>query len=313
MGLALGLTAGGLLLTIGSWPWIFWFNLPVVAGCLIAAVPALRFSAGPPTPFNLSGSVLASATVVAVVLVGTELARPAPSGRIVTAAFATSFTAFALFVATQRRAARPLVTPALLRVRTLPVACAVAALYMASFGAEFFLVTLYLQEQRGYTALAAGLAFLPLAATIVVGNTVAGRVASRWSLWRLLSAAYFIGAVGLAILGLAAATSGSYADALLPGLLISGLGQGMAFTGMFITGTRDLPPESSGTGSALVTTAQYTGGSIGLAALVLIQGQQPDAQTYAVAFTITAAVALTAIPIVVTVLRAEEGAPVHTT
>jgi predicted MFS family arabinose efflux permease len=233
MGLALGVTAGGVLLTVGSWPWIFWFNLPVVAGCLIAAVPALRFSARPlAPPLALSASLLVSATVVAVVLAGTELARPTPSGVVVTAACATALATLALLLITQRRRARPLVASTLLRVQTLRVACAVAALYMASFGAEFFLVTLYLQEQRGYTALAAGLAFLPLAATIVIGNTVAGRAASRWPLRRLLTTGYGTGAVGLAILGLAAATSGSYASALLPGLLISGLGQGMAFTGM---------------------------------------------------------------------------------
>ncbi len=297
VGLALGVTAGGALLTVASWPWIFWINLPIVAVCLLAAGGALRAPSGRDRrPLAVAGALLASAAVVATVLVFTELARTRPSVPVVVAGAIAALVSGGLFARGQRRSDRPLVPRALLSVRSLRTACLASALYMASFGAEFFLVTLYLQDKRGYGALAAGLAFLPLAGTIVVGNTVAGALAGRWRLHRLLAAAYATGAAGLLVLAVAAASSGGYATVILPGLLVSGLGQGMAFTGMFITGTRDLPEESNGTGSALITTAQYTGGSVGLALLVLLLGEHPGPPAYALTFGATAVVALAVLP-----------------
>jgi len=294
VGLALGVTAGGGILEVASWQWIFWINLPIVAVCLLAAGRAVRSTT--PTeraPLATAATLSACAAVVAVVLACTELSRAHPSLPVVAAALVVAVLAGGVLVRSRRR---PLVPRALLGVRALQVACLVAALYMASFGAEFYLVTLYLQDARGYSALAAGMAFLPLAGTIVVGNTVAGRLAGRLPLGRLLSLAYLTGAAGLVVLALAVGTRGGYAAAILPGLLLSGFGQGMAFTGMFITGTRDLPPESNGTGSALVTTAQYLGGSLGLALLVLLHGEHPVAEDFVWTFCATAVIAAAAAP-----------------
>ncbi|KDN80837.1 hypothetical protein KCH_74720 [Kitasatospora cheerisanensis KCTC 2395] len=231
----------------------------------------------------------------------TELSRAHPSVPVMAVSVLTALAAGA-FLAAGRSRRRPLVPGSLLRVRTLQVACVVAALYMASFGAEFYLVTLYLQDVRDWSALAAGIAFLPLAGTIVVGNTLAGRLAGRMPLGRLLATAFLLGAVGLAVLAVAVGAHAGYAAGLLPGLLLSGLGQGMAFTGMFITGTRDLPPQSNSTGSALVTTAQYTGGSVGLAVLVLLHGEHPVTADFTRTFLVTAAVATAAAPLALALL-----------
>jgi EmrB/QacA subfamily drug resistance transporter len=309
VGLALGVTAGGGILAAASWPWIFWINLPITAVCLLAAGRALGPTDGRThTPVATSATFSACATVVAVVLAFTELSRSNPSAPVMAASIVTALAAGALLVHSQRRR-RPLVPASLLRVRTLQVACVVAALYMASFGAEFYLVTLYLQDVRDYSALAAGIAFLPLAATIVVGNTLAGRLAGRIPLSRLLATAFVTGAAGLAVLAVAVGLHSGYATGILPGLLLSGLGQGMAFTGMFITGTRDLPPQSNSTGSALVTTAQYTGGSVGLAVLVLLHGEHPATADFTRTFLVTAAVATAAAPLALALLARDGHAP----
>nr|WP_276209217.1 MFS transporter [Streptomyces harenosi] len=296
LGLALGVTAGGGILAVASWQWIFWVNLPIVAVCLLAAGDALRSTtAGARAPVAAAATLSACAAVVALVLAFTELSRARPSLPVVAAALGAALLAGGLLAVSQKRR-RPLVSRALLRVRTLQTACLVAALYMASFGAEFYLVTLYLQDVRDYSALAAGTAFLPLAGAITVGNTVAGRLAGRMPLRRLLATAFLTGAAGLALLAVAVGTEGGYVAGILPGLLLSGAGQGMAFTGMFITGTRDLPQESNATGSALVTTAQYIGGSIGLALLVLLHGEQPATPDFVRTFAVTAVVAVAAAP-----------------
>jgi predicted MFS family arabinose efflux permease len=281
---------------MASWQWVFWINIPIVVVCLLAAGSAVRSNAvGARAPVATAATLSACAAVVALVLAFTELSRTKPALPVVATALGVAVLAGGLLTLSQNRR-RPLVPPALLRVRTLQVACLVAALYMASFGAEFYLVTLYLQKVRDYSALAAGMAFLPLAGTITVGNTVAGRLAGRTPLRRLLSTAFLIGAAGLLVLALAVAAEGGYVLGILPGLLLSGFGQGMAFTGMFITGTRDLPQASNATGSALVTTAQYIGGSIGLALLVLLHGEEPTASDFVRTFCVTAVVATVAAP-----------------
>ncbi|MGW1590178.1 MFS transporter [Streptomyces sp. NPDC002386] len=284
VGLALGVTAGGGILAVASWQWIYWINLPIVAVCLLAAGNALRATtAGERAPIAVAATLSACTAVVAVVLAFTELSRARPALPVVATALAVTVLAGGLLAFSQKRR-RPLAPRALLGVRTLRTACLVAALYMASFGAEFYLVTLYLQEVRDYSALAAGMAFLPLAGTITVGNTVAGRLAGRVPLRRLLSMAFLTGAAGLLVLALAVGAEGGYVPGILPGLLLSGLGQGMAFTAMFITGTRDLPQASNATGSALVTTA-------------------PTAGDFVLAFCVTAVIAAAAAPSVLILLN----------
>ena len=310
VGLALGVTAGGGILALASWQWIFWINLPIVAVCLLIVGNAVRFStAGQRTPVAATATLSACTMVVAIVLAFTELSRAHPAMAVVAVAVVVAVVAGGLLALSQRYS-RPLVPRALLHVRTLQAAALVAALYMASFGAEFYLVTLYLQDVRAYSALAAGMAFLPLAGAIVVGNTVAGRLAGTRSLRWLLSTAFLTGTAGLLVLALAVAAGGGYAPAILPGLLLSGLGQGMAFTGMFITGTRDLPEESNGTGSALVTTAQYIGGSVGLALLVLLHGEHPTAPDFVRTFCVTAVIAATAAPLALALLGRGGSQPI---
>lgn len=303
VGLALGVVAGGVLIAVASWQWVFWINVPVAAVCLVAAGRALRFSTTVRRGVSTTATLSVSGAVVAVVAAFTELARARPAPAVVAAELAVAVLAAIVFLVSQRVGARPLLPPALLSVPTLRTACVVAALYMTSFGVEFYLVTLYLQNVREYPALDAGLAFLPLAATIVVGNMVAGRLAGRWPLRRLLSVAFATGAVGLLELGVAVRAHGGYVPAVLPGLLLSGLGQGTAFTAMFITGTRDLPPGTHGTGSSLVTTAQYVGGSLGLAIVVLLHGEHPRTPDFVHAFGLTAALALLAAPVTLALLR----------
>ncbi|GAA4234562.1 MFS transporter [Actinomadura meridiana] len=300
-GLALGVVTGGLILAVSSWPWIFWINLPVSLTCL-GAVGARVLRDRPvriARTVGLPGAVMVTAAVSALCLVFTELALPQPRGPVVLGALGGVAVVVALFVRTQARRVDSLVPLALLRTPGLRGACVVAALYMASLGAEFYLVTLFLQRVRSLDTFAAGVGFLPLALTITVGNTLAGRLAGSWGPRRLLAAAFGIGAAGLGLLAL-----GTGADAywlgVLPGLLVSGLGQGMAFTGMFIAGTRDLRPEANGTGSAMITAAQYTGGAIGLALLVWLHGPEPDAGGLGLAYVATVVIALLALPVIAT-------------
>lgn len=294
MGLALGVVVGGLLLAVASWPWVFWLNAPVAALCLAAVAGAPRSRPHQRRRLDVPGAALATAVVTAVSLAFTELALPAPRFWLAGGALAAAALLGGVFVILRARRPDPVIPTALVRVRSLRAACLIAALFMASLGAEFYLVTLFLQDQLGMGTLAAGLGFLPLALTIAIGNALAGRLAARWTLSRLLGVAFGTGAAGLALLAASTTLSG-YWLAVLPGVLLSGIGQGLAFTGMFIAGTRDLPADAEGTGSAMITAAQYAGGAVGLAVLVWTHGPDPTRVDMAMAYLVTVAVAAVAV------------------
>lgn len=296
MGLALGVVAGGSLLAVTSWNWIFWLNLPISLGCLAATGLTLS-DGGTRRRRRVNAPAAALVTIVVCTLIGalTEAATPSPNWPLTASALTVAAVLGVAVLLAQRRAVDPLIPLLALRSPNLRAACVIAALYMASMGAEFYLVTLFLQNQLGLSTLQAGVGFLPLALTIAAGNALAGRIAGHWPLRRLLGVAFAVGAVGLVTLAVGASWSG-YWSAVLPGLVISGIGQGMAFTGTFITGTRDLAAEAEGAGSAVITAAQYTGGAIGLAVLVWVHGVHPTAATIARAYWVTAVLAFAALP-----------------
>ena len=160
------------------------------------------------------------------------------------------------------------------------------ALYMASVGSEFYLLTLLLQAMKHYTPLQAGLAFLPLAVMVTAGSTTAGRAVRRLDPGTVLVAGFALATVGLAWLSLAL-NGNSYAADLLPGLILSGFGHGVIYTSMFIIGTHDVPPAHQGTAGALLTTSQYLSGALTIAVLTLVIGPSPDSASFRNAFLIT--------------------------
>jgi MFS family permease len=193
------------------------------------------------------------------------------------------------FTRHEQRSRYPLIEPGLRRTRSLRAGAGAAALYMASVGSEFYLVTLLLQTMRGDSPVRAGLAFLPLAACVTVGATVTGRLVRRFGVNATLTAGFGLALVGLA--WLAVTVRAGYATGLLPGLLVSGVGHGMIYTATFVLGSRDVPVRQQGTAGALLTTAQYLAGAVTLAVLTLILGRAGGYAGFTVAFGVTAAAA----------------------
>jgi MFS family permease len=162
---------------------------------------------------------------------------------------------------------------------------------MASVGSEFYVLTLLLQSQKGYTPLQAGLAFLPLAVLVTAGNAAADRTVRRFGPSLVLLAGFMIATLGL--LWLAVTLNGtSYAGSLLPGLLLSGFGHGVIYTCMFIIGTHDVEAAQQGTAGALLTTSQYLAGALTIAVLTLVLTDTPGPAEFRCAFLLTAAAAL---------------------
>lgn len=288
-GLAAGAILGGVLTTL-SWRWTMLVNLPMVAACaLLAPLLLLRDRADRATahPLSAAGAVLATAASLLLVTTLTLASNDGWLDAQVLGVAAAAGLALTMFVRHERHSPTPLLAPSVRGHRWLRLGAASTALYMASVGAEFYVVTLVLQHKLHFNPLEAGLGFLPLAAMIVVGNMVAGRLASRLGGPRVLVAAFTVDAIGLIALAVGAAGD-DYMLHLLPGILISGLGHGMTYTSMFITGTTGVPDQDQGTAGAILTTAQYLSAAASLAVLVLVMGESLTTWSYQAGFATTA-------------------------
>ncbi|GAA1917065.1 MFS transporter [Streptomyces sodiiphilus] len=290
-GLAAGVITGGLLTTV-SWRWVFLINLPLAVVCALAAprlLPRIK-AARRSTTLNVPSAVLCTGTVLSAALALTQASGKGWTHPSTLAGFAVAAVLLVAFLARERRSVKPLVDPLLTRTRWLMVGCGATALYMASVGNQFFVVTLLVQELRGYGPLAAGLAFLPMAVAIALANSVSARIVAVLGVRRTLTSAFAVASAGLLLL--AFQTRGdSYLVDLLPGLLITGFAHGVIYVTMFIAGTADVEDRNQGVAGALMTTSQYMSGALGIAVLVLVLGPAPQQADFGWAFTATAVAA----------------------
>lgn len=296
-GLAAGAILGGLL-TTASWRWTFFVNVPLTVLCALAAAGwatgtglgaggAAGRAAG---PVPVRAAALGTGAVLAAVA---GLTAGAVAGWRSPAALAALGLGLVLglgFGWGEHRSASVLIPRALRRIGSLRTGSAAAGLYMASVGAEFYLVTLLLQAGLGYPALRAGLGFLPLAGLVTAGSAAAGRAVRAGNPATVLAAGFMIATAGLGWLALTLA-GGSYLTDLLPGLLLSGFGHGVIYTSMFVLGTRDVPAQHQSAAGAVLTTAQYVSGAASVAILALVLGAAPDSGRFRLAFLVTAAAA----------------------
>ncbi|WP_424217555.1 MFS transporter (plasmid) [Streptomyces sp. BI20] len=292
-GLAAGVVVGGLLTTL-SWRWTFFVNLPFALVCVLAAPRFLRGgrAGGEAKPLNVISAVLCTATVLGFASALTFAADAGWTAPTTLIGFGVALLCLVVFAVRERVSAVPLIERSLRGTRTLFVGCVSTALYMASVaGVEFYLVTLFLQENRDMTPLTAGLAFLPLAVCITLGNMLAGRAIPRVGVGVTLPLAFLVGAGGLALLAFGVHTE-SYWLGVAPGLIVSGLGHGMIYTSMFVGGSRDVDDANQGVAGALMTTSQYAGGAVGVAVLVILLGDRPNDAAFLPAFLVAAGIAV---------------------
>jgi MFS family permease len=294
-GLAAGAVLGGLL-TTASWRLTFVINVPLTLLCAAGALVWIRSAAATTAErIPLRAAVLGTGTVLTLVLGLTLGADRGWQAWPTLVSLALAVMLFAAFVAGER--GTPLIEPALRRVRTLRAGAVATALYMASVGSEFYLLTLLLQSMKGYDALQAGLAFVPLAVLVTAGNGAAGRAVRTYAPATVLAAGFAFAAAGL--LWLALALHGdSYVRDLLPGLLLSGFGHGVIYPAMFIIGTQDVPARHQGTAGALLTTSQYLSAAVTVAVLTLVLGPAPGHAAFRAAFLVTAGAAVAGIALV---------------
>ncbi|MFP3603434.1 MFS transporter [Paraburkholderia sp. SIMBA_053] len=280
--IAAGPVAGGLLIAAFGWRSIFLVNLPICAAGFLAtllwvprleaAVPAIaRAETGgpetaPPTPrgIDLSGQTLAIVALTAFVAAVIEwrplgLSHPLVAGGFVLAALAGS-----AFVAVEARASAPMLPLSLFAGRSFSAAVLFGICVNMTYYGMVFVLSLYLQRVRGYTALQAGLAFLPLTGGFLISNVASGWVVGRFGVRVPMIAGAITAGLGYGLLHLVDAST-PLIGLLLPFLLIPS-GMGLAVPAMTTAVLASAQASRAGTASAVLNTARQAGGAVGVAA-----------------------------------------------
>ena len=270
-GLVIGVLLGGVLTKAFGWRAVFLVNVPLAGLALLAAPLLIERDArrDRARAFDLPGAVAATSAVTLIVLALVQGPRfgwrsPATIGILV-----TGLSVGALFVQIERRGRDPLLPFAMLRNPWLALGLVTAFLFMATFGALLYFVSIYLQDVLRYDALRTGLAFLIPTLVVVVSSALAGRVVTRFGLHTTMSAALLIGAGGASFLGFTISPDASF-KALVPGLAAVSIGDGVIFTAMFIAAATGVADHRQGVASGIVSTASGIGAVVGLALLVLV-------------------------------------------
>jgi EmrB/QacA subfamily drug resistance transporter len=266
---SIGVLLGGLLTGALSWHWIFLVNLPIGV-----AVYALCVTLLPPHSGDRSGKRLDVAGAVSVtaalmlavygVVNGNEAGWSSTQTLLLLGA---AVLLFAVFLVVESRVHDPLVPLGLFRLRNVATANVAGVLWAAAMFAWFFTSALYLQLVLGYSPMQVGLAFLPanlIMAAFSVG--LSARLVMRYGIRWPLAIGLLIAATGLACFA-SAPVGGDFAVHVLPGMLLLGLGAGIAFNPMLLAAMSDVRPEDAGLASGVVNTAFMMGGSLGLAVL----------------------------------------------
>ncbi|GAA1951988.1 MFS transporter [Kitasatospora viridis] len=270
-GLTIGALLGGILTQSFGWRAVFFVNVPLAA---VVLVGALLFVPRDPAVterrrFDLPGAltVTAGATLLVFGLVQGPVSGWGSATGI--SAFVLAVLLLGLFAVIESRSADPLMPPALLRNRSLIIAAAVTFLYMGSFGALPYFETTLMQGVHGLSALQSGLGFLVPSVAIASGTQVGERLTTRFGTRATLLGGFLVGAVGTAVMTVGFHQHSSYL-ALVPGLVVSGVGQGVTWTAMWIAAATGVAPEQAGVANGMATTTLSLGNAIGLAALIAV-------------------------------------------
>jgi hypothetical protein len=174
------------------------------------------------------------------------------------------------FLGIEAKVASPLVPLGLFRLRDLTTANVIAILWAAGMFAWFFLSALYMQLVLGYTPLQIGLAFLPPNLIMAVFSLgISAKLVMRFGLRGPMATGLGLAGAGLLCFSLAPAGGGFVAD-VLPGMLLLGVGAGIAFNPVLMAAMSEVPYTESGLASGIVNTAFMLGGSLGLAVLASV-------------------------------------------
>lgn len=265
-----GPTVGGAIITYIDWRWIFYINVPIGIGALIATfaiIPDLR--PGRHHGWDVVGIVLATAGLFGIVFGLIEGQRYnwgeiASYGVTIPEVIVAGVALMAVFIIWERFQAEPLVPLSLFEERNFAVANWIAAAVSFGMLSLFLPFTIYLQSVRGFSALAAGLTLAPMSLTSMVTAPFAGRFADRIGGKYILMAGLSLFTIGVGSVMYVAGPDSTWVT-FLPPAIIAGAGMGMTFAPMTTVAMRNISPRVAGAASGVLNTTRQLGAAIGSA------------------------------------------------
>ena len=295
-GLALGVLAGGALTSWLGWRSVFLINVPVGLGVLPAArrlLPDSRLAPGrlDPRRLDLGGAALAVAGLAGgVYAISGAPAHGWGSARTLVS-LGVSAALLAGFWLAERRAAAPLLPPGTLRSRTLTTGMLTMLAATGILVGMQLLSSLFLQEVTGASPLHAGAEFLPLVVTAILGAGLASHLVQHAGTRVLAVAGLALLALSALLLSRVTAHSG-YLSGMFPGLLLAGLGAGLAFPAASITALSSVRGGAEGLASGLLTTGHEVGAALGAAVFPVLAVGAGVTAGYSRAFAVAALAAV---------------------
>jgi EmrB/QacA subfamily drug resistance transporter len=269
VGASAGVLLGGVITQGPGWQWIFYLNVPVAAAVVLVSPALLRESRIGTRSFDVAGGLSITLGLIAVVYATVRAPDLGWGSARTIGALAIGVALVVAFVVIELRSRAPLVKLSIFRLSTVAGANAVAFVLVGAFFAVLFLLTLYMQQALGYSALRTGLAFLPLAGGVVVASVIAARVVNACGVKLVMLAGILAIGAGLYFLTQVTATSG-YETRLLPAFVLLAAGVGFAFVALSIAAFAGVDEDHFGVASGLYNTSNQVGGAVGVAILATV-------------------------------------------
>jgi EmrB/QacA subfamily drug resistance transporter len=274
---AVGVLLGGMLTEWAGWEWVLFVNVPIG---IIAAFLAPRLLPESRNEgerhFDVAGAVTITAglSLLVYALVDANSAGWGSTQTLGLSAIAVAL--IGAFYVIERRQKAPLVPfPGIFRIRTITGINVSAVLVAASLFSMFFFISLYMQNVLGFSALEAGLAYLPLAVGLIITAGASAGLVTRFGFKPVLVSGLIVTAAGLVWFGQVSPDGSYVGDVLFPSLLAA-VGLGLAFVSMTVAAVSGVEPHEAGLASGLINTSQQIGGALGLAILATVANSRID-------------------------------------
>jgi EmrB/QacA subfamily drug resistance transporter len=325
-GAAVGVLAGGVLTTYLSWRWIFFVNVPVGALAFVLTPRVVRESrAEVQKSLDVAGAVTVTTGLALLVYAVSKAPDHGWGSGWTLSRLAVAVVLLLAFVGIESRAKDPLMPFNIFRIKTVAGANVCGLLLGAITFANFFLLTLYVQEVLGYSAIKTGVTFVVTAGSAVLWAGVAQNLTTRLGV-RPVLAVGFVAMTAGAVYYTQISPHGSFVSELLPGYLLIGFGLPFTFIPVSIAALAGVSYDEAGLASGLINTAQQIGGAVGIAVcasvkqsrfihLIKLHGPSyfPQAVTSgtALAFWVIVGISVAALVAGLTLIRGEELTPVE--
>src|SRR5215208_4821186 len=266
-GAAAGVLLGGVLTDALSWEWIFFVNVPVGVAALVIAPFLLGESRDARvSSFDVPGAVLVTAGLSSVVYAITKAGTDGWLAGPTLGFFAASLVLLAGFVAWELRHREPLMRFGIFRISTVTGANVAGFILGTAMFSMFLMLTLYMQQVLGYSAMKTGVAYLAVAGTAIVWAAVASQLVTKVGVKPVLVTGMSLLTAGL-LYFTQVSVDGSYLGDLLPGFLVIAMGMSFSFVPISIAALAGVPAKDAGLASGLINTSQQIGGALGIAVL----------------------------------------------